>query len=157
MAKLNIIKFTDQDNEILRSPARPVDSVTPRIITLLDDMTETMNTANGVGLAAPQVGVRRRVMVALDTDDENKLYEFINPCIIKSSGKETDSEGCLSIPGMRGDVERPKKVIVRALNRKGEEFELTARDFFARVICHEIDHLNGILTDNHTELYRNEE
>jgi len=153
MAKLNIIKITDQEHEILRTPARPIDTITPRIITLLEDMAETMNHANGVGLAAPQVGVMRRAIVALDLEDEGKLYELINPKIIKSSGKETDNEGCLSIPFKRGDVERPTKIVVRALDRHGNEFEFVARDFFARVLCHEIDHLNGILTDDHTTLY----
>ena len=154
MAILNIIKLTDEDHQILRTPARPIDTITPRIITLLEDMAETMNHANGVGLAAPQVGVMRRAIVALEIrEDEDKLHELINPQIIKSSGKDIDSEGCLSIPHKRGDVERPTKIVVRALDRHGNEFELVARDFFARVLCHEIDHLNGILTDDHTMLY----
>lgn len=139
MAIRNIILEGD---EILRKTAKKVEVVDDRIITLLDDMKDTMYAKEGVGLAAPQVGVLRRVVVV---DVGEGLIELINPVIVFESGKCIAEEGCLSIPGLDGAVERPKKVIVRAMNRNGETFEVTGSDFLARAFCHEIDHLNGIL------------
>ena len=140
MALLKIVKFGD---EILRKVARPVDEITPRIVTLLDDMIETMRKAEGCGLAAPQVGVLRRIAVI--EVEEGKVYELINPKIIAFSGEQREQEGCLSNPGEYGLTKRPKAVTVRALNRNGEEFELSGSDLLARAICHECDHLDGKL------------
>lgn len=140
MAKLKIIKFGD---ELLRKVAKPVTEITPRIITLLDDMIETMRHAEGCGLAAPQVGVLRRIAVI--EVEEGKVIELINPKIIAYSGKQEEAEGCLSNPGSYSIVRRPAAVTVRAQNRHGEEFELTGHELLARAICHECDHLDGKL------------
>lgn len=140
MAKLNILKEGDPT---LRKVCREVDVITPRILTLLDDMTETMREANGCGLAAPQVGVLRRVVV-IETEDSG-LIELINPKIVKRSGKQNEVEGCLSIPGKAGITNRPQKVTVRALDRDGNEIEISGEDLLARAFCHELDHLDGKL------------
>ena len=140
MAKLQIVKYGD---ETLRKVCRPVDKITPRIITLLDDMIETMHAADGVGLAAPQVGVLRRI--AIVEVEEGQLYELINPRIIAYAGEQKEQEGCLSIPGRWGITKRPQHVTVRATNRYGEEFEVSGSDLLARAFCHEIDHLDGKL------------
>ena len=140
MAKLKIVKIGD---EVLRKVCRPVDKITPRTLTLLDDMVETMRAANGVGLAAPQVGVLRRIVVI--EVEEGKVIELINPKIIAYSGEQTDTEGCLSVPGRSGTVTRPRHVTVRALNRRGETFDITGSDLLARAFCHELDHLDGKL------------
>lgn len=140
MAKLKIVKVGD---EILRKTSRPVEKITPRILTLLDDMAETMRAADGVGLAAPQVGVLRRVVVI--EVEQGKLIELINPKIIAYSGSQEGSEGCLSVPGKSGTVTRPMHVTVRALNRRGETFDITGSELLARAFCHELDHLDGKL------------
>ena len=140
MAKLNILKFGDPT---LRKVARPVDEITPRIKTLLDDMIQTMREAGGCGLAAPQVGILRRIAVI--EVEEGKVYELINPKIIAYAGEQRESEGCLSNPGEYGITKRPKAVTVRAMNRSGEEYELNGTDLLARAICHECDHLDGKL------------
>ena len=138
MAKLQIRKVGD---EALRKVCRPVDAITPRILTLLDDMVETMRAANGVGLAAPQVGILRRIVVI--EVEPGEVIELINPKIIAFSGEQDGQEGCLSVPGRWGMVKRPMHVTVRALNRKGEEFEITGHELLARCFCHELDHLDG--------------
>ena len=140
MAKLKIVKFGDPT---LRRVARPVEDITPRIITLLDDMIETMRDAGGCGLAAPQVGVLRRIAVI--EVEEGKVYELINPKIIAFSGEQRAEEGCLSNPGAFGTTCRPMHVTVRATNRSGEVYELTGSELLARAICHECDHLDGKL------------
>ena len=140
MAKLKIVKVGD---DTLREVCRPVDAITPRIITLLNDMTETMRAADGVGLAAPQVGVLRRIVV-IETPDDG-LIELINPKIIAYSGEQEGEEGCLSVPGRWGVVKRPMHVTVRAMNRKGEVVDITGSGLLARAFCHELDHLDGKL------------
>ena len=140
MAKLQIRKVGD---EALRKVCRPVDAITPRILTLLDDMVETMRAADGVGLAAPQVGVLRRIVVI--EVEPGEVIELINPKIIAFSGEQDGQEGCLSVPGRWGLVKRPQNVTVRAMNRKGEWFEVSGSDLLARAFCHEIDHLDGKL------------
>lgn len=139
MAKRNIIKIGDPK---LTSKSKKVEKFDNRLHELLDDMAETMYHANGVGLAAPQVGILKRVIVV---DVGDGLYEMINPEIIASEGEEAGAEGCLSIPGKLGLVVRPEKVTVTAQDRNGDFIELTAEGFAARAFCHEIDHLNGIL------------
>lgn len=140
MAILNILKNNDPT---LRKTCREVSEITPRIITLLDDMAQTMRAANGCGLAGPQVGVLRRIVV-IETE-ESGLIELINPKIIAYSGKQNEAEGCLSVPGRWGIVDRPLHVTVKALNRHGEEITLTGTDLLARAFCHELDHLDGVL------------
>lgn len=140
MAKRKIV--TDGD-AALRAVCRPVAKITPRIITLLDDMIETMRAADGVGLAAPQVGVLLRAVV-IETEP-GVVHELINPVIIDKSGEQEGAEGCLSVPGRSGCVARPMKVSVRAMNRHGEEYVLEGEELLARAICHETDHLDGIL------------
>lgn len=130
------------DDPILRKTSKVVEKIDERINILLDDMIETMYQADGVGLAAPQVGILKRIIVI---DVGEGVIELINPEIIEEAGEQTDSEGCLSLPGKSGDVTRPENVKVKGLNRKGEEVVYEAEDLFARAICHEIDHLNGVL------------
>jgi len=145
-----------QGDPSLEKTSREVTNFDDRLHTLLDDMRETMREANGVGLAAPQVGVLRRVALVLDIqvmETENAdepvftetLIEFINPVILKADGEQTGLEGCLSIPGVQGNVTRPNRVKVRAQDRHGAFFEVESTDFTARVICHEFDHLDGKL------------
>jgi len=146
----------DEDNPILRQKARPVKRVTPEIRQLMDDMIETMRAASGVGLAAPQVNVPLRVIVAeVPKDPENPeagtlVYALANPEIVRiSHEREEGEEGCLSIPGVYGYVERAKSVTVRALGRSGRRVRIRAEGFLARVLQHEVDHLNGILFIDH--------
>ena len=140
MAILKIVKFGDP---LLRKASRPVEEITPRIITLLDDMIDTMRDAGGCGLAAVQVGVLRRVVVI--EVEEGKVIELINPKIIAFAGEQQEQEGCLSNPGQYGLTKRPKAVTVRATDRNGNEYELNGTDLLARAICHECDHLDGKL------------
>ena len=139
MALRNIRKLGD---DILRKKCRSVETIDEKILTLLDDMAETMYAANGVGLAAPQIGVLKRVVV-IDIGDE--LLELINPEITHFEGNIKDTEGCLSVPGKYGYVVRPAKVTATALNRDGEKFEITGEGMLAKALCHEIDHLDGIV------------
>lgn len=146
MAIRSIRKIGD---DILRKKCRAVDVIDDRIITLLDDMAETMYEANGVGLAAPQIGILKRIVVI---DVGEGLIELINPEIIASSGNQEDAEGCLSVPEKYGKVVRPKNVTVRATDRDGNLFELDGEDLLARAICHELDHLDGgLFVDKVTE------
>lgn len=131
-----------EDNDFLRKQSREVTIIDNRILTLLDDMKDTLYAENGVGLAAPQVGVLRRVVVI---DIGEGLIELINPVICYKKGEQINAEGCLSVPGRSGTVARPEKVTVRALDRNGKEFELTGEGLLAIALCHEIDHLNGTL------------
>lgn len=140
MALLNILKEGDPT---LNKISRPVTEITERTKTLLDDMAQTMRKAEGVGLAAPQVGVLRRIVV-VEVEPGN-LIELINPEIVERSGEQTGPEGCLSVPKKQGTVTRPSYVKVRALDRNGETKEYEGHDLLARCFCHEIDHLDGIL------------
>lgn len=140
MARLKIVKFGDP---MLRKVSRPVTEITPRIITLIDDMIDTMRAEGGCGLAAVQVGVLRRIAVI--EVEEGNVIELINPKIIAFAGEQNEQEGCLSNPGEYGITKRPKAVTVRAMNRHGEEFEVSGSDLLARAICHECDHLDGKL------------
>ena len=140
MAKLNIVKMGD---DVLRKVCRPVEKITPRIQTLLDDMIETMRAADGCGLAAPQVGILRRIAVV--EVEPGKPIELINPKIIAFAGEQQEQEGCLSIPGRWGITKRPRHVTVRATDRNGNTFEVSGSDLLARALCHEIDHLDGKL------------
>ncbi len=139
MAIRKILKIGD---ETLRKHARPVAEVDRRTRQLLDDMAETMYAADGAGLAAPQVGILRRVVVI---DVGEGLIELVNPEIVASEGEQHQAEGCLSVPGKQGVVARPAKVTVRALNRRGKPVEIVGEGFLATALCHEIDHLDGVL------------
>jgi peptide deformylase len=149
MAKRTILNV-DTDNETLRKKSREVEKIDDRILTLLDDMAQTMYDANGVGLAAPQVGVLKRVVV-IDVGDG--LLELINPVITYKKGEQINAEGCLSVPGKSGTVARPEKVKVRALNRHGEEINIDADGLLAIALCHEIDHLSGTIYTDHVIAY----
>lgn len=141
MAILKIVTKRE-DEDFLRKKSREVTEITPKVLTLIDDMVETMRQANGCGLAAVQVGVLRRIVVI---ETEEGLFEFINPKIIAMSGQQTSEEGCLSIPNEWGVTVRPEHVTVRALNRNGEVIEVTGHGLLAKAMCHELDHLDGIL------------
>ena len=134
-----------EGDPILRKVCKEVPEITDRIKVLLDDMGETMYHANGVGLAAPQVGILRRVIVVDPREDDTGLVKLINPEIIESDGEQIGVEGCLSIPNFNGTVKRPEHVKVKYLNEEGEEKTWDAHGFPAVVLCHEIDHLNGVL------------
>ena len=140
MAKRKIVQFGD---DTLRRVCRPVDTINKNVLTLLDDMAETMRAADGVGLAAPQVGILRRIAVI--EVEPGELIELINPKIVAMAGEQEGSEGCLSLPGQFGMVKRPKYVTVRATDRHGKEFEMNGTDLLARAFCHEIEHLDGKL------------
>ena len=141
MAVREILKF---GNETLRKISHPVQKFDLRLRLLLRDMADTMYEAEGVGLAAPQVGILRRVIV-IDVQDEHGLIELINPVILSTEGEQAGPEGCLSKPGRQGYVVRPQKVTVRAQDRHGKFFEITGEGLLARAFCHEIDHLEGKL------------
>ena len=140
MAIRNIRISTD---EVLRKTCKPIKEITPNLLTLLDDMADTMYEANGVGLAAPQVGVLKQIVV-MDVDDGNQ-YVLINPEIIEQSGSQTGQEGCLRVPGKCGQVTRADHVKAKALNENMEEYEIEADGLLARCILHECDHLDGKL------------
>jgi peptide deformylase len=139
MALRNIVKEGD---EVLRKKCRPVGEITDRIKVLVDDMIETMHEAEGVGLAAPQVGVMRRIFVV---DIGEGPIVLINPEIVETSGEQDGDEGCLSVPGKAGSVKRPNYVKIKGLNREGEEVTYEGTELLARAFCHENDHLDGIL------------
>ena len=152
MALRNIVKEGD---EVLRKKCRAVDKIDDRILTILDDMAETLYDSGGVGLAAPQVGILRRIVVI---DVGEGLIELINPEIVAQSGEQTGQEGCLSVPGIYGIVRRPMKVTVRAQDRSGKSFELSGEGLLARAMCHEIAHLDGgLFTDVMDRLVEQEE
>ena len=132
-----------QGDPVLTKKCREITEMTPKIKELIDDMLDTMYEANGVGLAAPQVGVLKQIVV-MDVDDGNQ-YVLINPKIIEQSGSQTGQEGCLSVPGKAGMVTRPNHVVVRAYDENMEQFELEGEELLARCICHECAHLHGQL------------
>ena len=149
MALRNIVTEGDP---ILRKKCREVDKVDDRIRTILDDMVETMKDANGVGLAAPQIGMMRRMFVAEPQPGE--LYYFVNPQIVSKEGLQESEEGCLSVPGYVGLVDRPEKIVIKGLDREGNPQEFALEGFPAIVMCHEYDHLDGILyKDKAKEMY----
>ena len=139
---MGIRKVLIDGDETLRKKSRKVEKIDDRTITLLDDMSETMYAENGVGLAAPQVGVLRRVIVM---DIGEGLLELINPKIISKKGAQIKAEGCLSVPDVFGEVKRPDSVVVSAMDRKGKKIRIEGSGLLAVCLCHEIDHLDGIL------------
>ncbi|PEA55267.1 peptide deformylase [Bacillus pseudomycoides] len=154
MATLEIVKHP---NEVLETPCERVINFDKKLVKLLKDMHETMLIADGVGLAAPQVGVSLQVAV-VDIDDDNGKIELINPVILEQRGEQVGPEGCLSFPGLFGDVTRAEYIKVRAQNRRGKVYLLEADGFLARAIQHEIDHLHGVLfTSKVTRYYEENE
>jgi len=151
MAIRNIVKRGD---DTLKKICRPVINFDARLHTLLDDMHDTVVAADGAGLAAPQVGVLRRVVLVINGDD---FLELINPEIVETKGEQIEAEGCLSVPGIYGTVSRPAYVKVRAQDRFGEWFEVEGEELAARAFCHEIDHLNGTLFTDKVIEYLEEE
>ena len=149
-------KIVEQGDECLTKVCRPVTKFDRRLHDLLDDMAETLADANGAGLAAPQVGILRRVCLVLDEANECYL-ELVNPEIIKTEGEQTGLEGCLSVPGKYGIVTRPMVVRVRAQDRYGTEFEVEDEELTARCFCHEIEHLDGHLYTEHCKVLTDEE
>ena len=159
MAIRNILQGNDP---ALKKSSRVVTDFNRRLHILLDDMRETLLEANGLGLAAPQVGVLRRAVLIVDTaieaeDPAEQIIELINPQIIARSGEQSGSEGCLSLPGLYGIVKRPELVKVRAQDRHGKSIELLVKDLTARAVCHEIDHLNGIIFTTLAERFLTDE
>ena len=148
-------KIVLQGDEILTKVCRPVTNFDERLHELLDDMKETLIQANGAGLAAPQVGMLRRITVVLNDDDE--ILELINPEIIYTEGEQTGPEGCLSVPGKFGMVTRPEFVRVRAQDRNGNWFEAEGYDLTARCFCHELEHLDGHLYTEHIDHFLSDE
>ena len=138
-----ILEIKEYGESILREKSLPVEEITPEILNLIKDMAETMYTDSGVGLAAPQVGVSKRIIVI--DGEEDGLIVLINPMIIKSEGEVVAEEGCLSVPDIYSQVKRSSKVTVKALNENGDQIEITKEDLTARALQHEIDHLDGIL------------
>ncbi len=149
MALRNIVEKGDK---VLEKHCRPVTEFNEKLHLLLDDMAETLEKSDGVGLAAPQVGILRRIVLVLETnvaeDEEEYIIELINPEIIAERGEQEGPEGCLSLPGVYGWVERPEHVVVRAQDRDGDWFEVEGDGLTARAFCHELDHLEGIMFDD---------
>lgn len=141
---MSVLEIVKHPNEVLETPCERVMNFDKKLVNLLKDMHETMLVADGVGLAAPQVGVSLQVAVVDIGDDTGKI-ELINPVILEKRGEQVGPEGCLSFPGLYGEVERAEYIKVRAQNRRGKIFLLEADDFLARAIQHEIDHLHGVL------------
>ncbi|MBR4515547.1 MAG: peptide deformylase [Lachnospiraceae bacterium] len=138
-----IRKVREDGDDVLRKVCKPVEKLTDRLQTLIDDMFDTMYEANGVGLAAPQVGILKRIVV-IDIDDGD-AYTLINPHIVSMDGEQIGDEGCLSLPGLVGTVARPEHVVCEAYDRNMEKYTIDAHGLLARAICHELDHLDGIL------------
>ena len=148
MARRYVVQVGD---EVLRKKCEEVKSFNKELCVLLDDMKETVRAENGAGLAAPQIGISRRVVVI---DVEEGFFEMVNPVIVAQKGEQRGAEGCLSVKGKQGTVTRPNKVKVEYRDRTGKKHKLTAEGFFARAVCHELDHLDGILyIDKSEELY----
>lgn len=145
-----------EGDPVLAKVCRPVEKFDDRLHILLDDMKETLFESNGVGLAAPQIGILRRVAVVLDPEDN--VIELVNPTIVSAEGEQTGLEGCLSVPGKYGVVTRPMYVTVRAQDRNGNPFEVSGEEITARCFCHELEHLDGhLFVERAEELYTPEE
>ena len=142
-------KILTQGDPTLNKKSRPVERFDERLHILLDDMKETLAAANGAGLAAPQVGILRRVVVVVDADDH--MVELVNPELVYTEGEQTGLEGCLSVPGKYGLVTRPYKARIRAQDRNGQSFELDGEEIVARCFCHELEHVDGHLFVEHTD------
>lgn len=142
---MSLRNIREMGDPVLEKRAKEITEVTPRIRALAADMLETMYDAGGVGLAAPQVGILRRIVVIDVTEEQDEPYTMLNPEIIEQDGEQTGYEGCLSVPGKLGEVTRPNRVVVRYNDLDMNEWEMEAEEFLARAICHELDHLDGHL------------
>ena len=154
MALLNIKKYPDP---ILKKKAEPLTKFGPEEQKFFDNMIETMYAEDGVGLAAPQVGISKRILIASPTLTPGEEYVVVNPEILEAQGRVLGVEGCLSLPGISGEIPRAKIIRFRALDRNGKPLEMEARDFFARIIQHEVDHLNGILLIDRVDFDKRQE
>ena len=139
-----IREIRENGDEILRKKSREVEKIDEKVLELIEDMIETMHKYNGVGLAAPQVGILKRIVV-IDLYDDNGPLRLINPKILKTKGKQEVEEGCLSFPNQYAKMIRPEEVVAEALNEKGEKIKIKAKGLLAQAICHEVEHLEGIL------------
>ena len=139
-----IREIRENGDEILRKKSREVEKIDEKILELIEDMIETMHKYNGVGLAAPQVGILKRIVV-IDLYDDNGPLRLINPKIVKTKGTQEVEEGCLSFPNQYAKMIRPEEVVAEALNEKGEKIKIKAKGLLAQAICHEVEHLEGIL------------
>lgn len=144
-------EIVEKGDDVLNKKCREVVKFDDRLGILIDDMIDTLRDSGGVGLAAPQVGTLRRVVVIETDHEKGEILELVNPEILETSGKQVGLEGCLSLPGKWGIAARPNKVKIKAQNRKGEEFTAEGEGLLARAFCHEIDHLNGVLYDSKVE------
>lgn len=153
---MTIRKIVNYPAEILEQPCKPVTKFDRKLGKLLDDMYDTMIQYDGVGLAAPQIGLGERIAI-VDIDDEHGTIELINPKLLESSGEQTGPEGCLSFPGLFGEVTRANYIKIEALNRKGKKYTFEAEGFLARAIQHEMDHLDGVLFTSKVIRYLEEE
>lgn len=152
-----VLKIKTYPEPILKKKAEPLTQFGPGEQKLFDDMIETMYAQDGVGLAAPQIGVSRRILIASPTMTPGEEYVFVNPEIIETKGRETGLEGCLSLPGISGEIPRAKIIHFKAQDRHGKSVEMNAKDFFARIIQHELDHLNGILLIDRVDFDKRQE
>lgn len=137
-----IRNIREEGDEILKKPSKEVEVIDEKVKQLIEDMVETMHQYNGLGLAAVQVGILKRIIV-IDLYDDNPILKLINPVIVEEKGEQEVEEGCLSFPNKFAKVIRPKEVVVKALNEQGEEVTIKGKDLLAQALCHEIDHLNG--------------
>jgi peptide deformylase len=153
---LTVLKVVNYPAEILEQTCKPVIKFDRKLAKILDDMYDTMIEYDGVGLAAPQIGLDARIAI-VDIDDELGTIEMINPVIVETSGEQSGPEGCLSFPGLFGEVTRPNFVKINAFDRKGRKYTLEAEEFLARAIQHEIDHLDGILFTTKVTRYLEED
>ena len=154
---MSLLKIRTYPDSILKKKAEPLTEFGREEQKLFDDMVETMYAEEGVGLAAPQIGVSKRILIASPTMTPGEEYVFVNPEILEARGRELGLEGCLSLPGISGEIARAKRVRLRALNRKGEPVEVEVKDFFARIIQHEVDHLNGVLLIDRVDFDKRQE
>ncbi len=154
---MEILKLKTYPDPILRKKAEPVTDFGPETQKLFDHMIATMYVEDGVGLAAPQIGVSQRIFVASPTMTEGEEYVFCNPEILEARGRELGMEGCLSLPGISGEIPRAKVIKFHALDRTGKPVEMEVKDFFARIIQHEVDHLNGILLVDRVDFDKRQE
>lgn len=154
---MSILKVKKYPEPVLRKKAEPLTQFGPEEQKFFDDMIDTMYAEEGVGLAAPQVGISKRVLVASPTLTRGEEYVFVNPEILEARGRELGLEGCLSLPGISGEIPRAKVIRFRALDRQGKPLEMEIRDFFARIIQHEVDHLNGVLLIDRVDFDKRQE
>ena len=152
-----LLKVKTYPDPVLKKKAEPLTQFGPEEQRLFDDMIETMYLEDGVGLAAPQIGISKQILVASPTMTQGEEHVFVNPEILEARGRELGLEGCLSLPGVSGEIARAKAIRFRALDRKGRPLEMEVKDFFARIIQHEVDHLNGILLIDRVDFDKRQE